>query len=118
MSEGFQGTVLPRVSFSAENIVSHEEFTKQNDSVYSGMKQKPQKCKGGYQRKRVANFSLEAEVWPRTLGTLHSPGLDGNDQDFISHDESTEAQADGEGEHCVQFVVLHRLNHIAGLEQR
>lgn len=42
MSEGFQGTVLPRVSFSAGNIMSHEEFTKQNDSVYSGMKQKPQ----------------------------------------------------------------------------
>lgn len=47
MSEGFQGTVRPRVSFSAGNIMSHEEFTKQNDSVYSGMKQKPQKCKGG-----------------------------------------------------------------------
>ena len=45
-----------------------KDSQKQNDSVYSGMKQTPQKRKerggGGYQREHIVNFSLEAEVWP------------------------------------------------------
>lgn len=54
------------------------------------------------------------ESW--ALDTLDGTGLESNNQDFVRHDESAEAQTDGEGEHSIQLIMFHRFNYIACLK--
>lgn len=60
--------------------------------------------------------SREAE-WCRLRGDLplHGPRLDGDNKDLAGHDEGGESHGDGEGEHCIQFVVDHCVDNIPGL---
>jgi hypothetical protein len=46
---------------------------------------------------------------------LDSPSFYGNEDNFPSHDESSQAQSDAGCEHCIELIILQRLDNIAGL---
>lgn len=64
----------------------------------------------------IAGLGREAERRGlRRHLALHRPRLDGNHAHLPRHDERGESHGHGQGEHGVQLVVDHCVDHVPGL---
>lgn len=72
----------------------------------------------GVSRKIITERRSGEAVAAGQLGALlalDGPGLERDGEELKCHDEGCEAHPDGEGEHGVDVVELHGLDHVAGL---